>query len=224
MQHRLRWPHVLFPSFTFTSPSSSPLDQHCHYLLPLHDNVHILVWVSSTQFGDELFGLQWSIALNCIDQDRTTTQSPAATQAHRQAATQTLRHITAPTHRQPQAQTAARRQARSPGPAPHGRPLRPPNPCTKGLAAKAPSTMPPRQHRRRRRHLLGGTRDGRGATSLIPTPSKTRTPDPQATPPPPPGPEQHQGQPVVPPRPFQPGCLPISGRGPTPTLREVSVT
>ena len=44
-----------------------PFPKHCHYLLALHDHIHILMWVHPTQFGDQSFGLQWSRSLNLID-------------------------------------------------------------------------------------------------------------------------------------------------------------
>ena len=68
MQHRVPYLHISFRGFTSTSVSPSCLDQHCHYLVPLRDHVHLLMWVHSTQFGNQFVGPCLSSAFQFIDQ------------------------------------------------------------------------------------------------------------------------------------------------------------
>ena len=68
MQHRLRQSHTLFQGFTYTSASASPFARHCLICSPLHDHVHVWMWIHFTQFGNQLLGLHWSSSFEFIDQ------------------------------------------------------------------------------------------------------------------------------------------------------------
>ena len=102
-----------------------------------------------------------------------------------------------------------RRHADGTNAAPSGRPLRPPAPAMKGLAAAAPSIAPPCHHRHCHGHLHSGTRHGRGAIHLIPPPPETRFQGQQATPPRP-GRCNARGNQQGPQPPTSPRCLPTS--------------
>ena len=68
MGHRLRELHTLFQGFTSTFVSSSPFARHFLICSPLHDHVHVLMWIHSTKFGNLLLGLHWSSSFDLIDQ------------------------------------------------------------------------------------------------------------------------------------------------------------
>ena len=82
----------------------------------------------------------------------------------------------------PKPKPKRRCQDGSTSPTPRGRPLRHPAPAIPGPAAAAPSMAPSQCHRRRRHHLHGGARRGRGATHFVPPPLNARTPGPRTTP------------------------------------------
>ena len=54
--------HLYFCSFPL------PLPDIVSFVPPLHDHVHVLMWMHSTQFGSQLLGLHWSSSFEFIDQ------------------------------------------------------------------------------------------------------------------------------------------------------------
>ena len=105
-------------------------------------------------------------------------RSPAETQDPREAATQSAGA--------PRPQPAAKPKPKpKPGPTTaaraQGRPLRHWAPAIPGPAAAAPNTALPHGPQRRRHHLHGGARRGRGATHFVPPPLRARTPGSRTT-------------------------------------------